>query len=144
MTDDIEKAKIVLHSGGHTIVLCQDGDFLMSQKRGIAPMLEFIKSGIDLSGYSAADKIVGKAAAMLFVLAGIKTVYAEVLSESGAKTLRSHGVSYSYGTLCAGITNRAGTGICPMESAVENTESPEDAYEALLKKSDELRGGVKK
>ncbi len=35
-------------------------------------MLEFISKGTDFSEYSAADRIVGRAAAMLFVLAGVK------------------------------------------------------------------------
>ena len=140
---DTETAKALLDSGEYTIVLCKNRDIVTSQKSGIAPMLDFIERGIELDGYSAADKIVGKAAALLFVLVGIKAVYAEVLSESGAETLRSHSVPFSYGTLCSAIKNR-GTGICPMEQTVADIQSPDEAHDALVKKLDELRNGVKK
>ena len=136
---DIEKARALLLSEKTTIALCRGEDILTSEKRGIAPMLGFIKDGVDLDGYSAADRIVGKAAALLFVLVGIKNVYAEVLSESGAAVLHANSIPYSYGTLCDRIINRAKTGICPMEQAVAGTESPEKAYAALVKKVEELR-----
>lgn len=138
---DIEKARALLLSEKTTIALCRGEDILTSEKRGIAPMLGFIKDGVDLDGYSAADRIVGKAAALLFVLVGIKNVYAEVLSESGAAVLHANSIPYSYGTLCDRIINRAKTGICPMEQAVAGTESPEEAYAALAKKVEELRNG---
>lgn len=141
---DTETAKAVLASGEYTIVLCRNSDIVTSKKSGIAPMLDFIERGIELDGYSAADKIVGKAAALLFVLVGIKAVYAEVLSESGAETLRSHAVPFSCGTLCSEIKNREGTGICPMEQTVADIQSPNEAHDALVKKLDELRNGVKK
>lgn len=138
---DIEKARALLLSEKTTIALCRGEDILTSEKRGIAPMLGFIKDGVDLDGYSAADRIVGKAAALLFVLVGIKNVYAEVLSESGAAVLHANSIPYSYGTLCDRIINRAKTGICPMEQAVTGTESPGEAYAALVKKVEELRNG---
>ena len=63
---DLELAKRNL--AGHTICLCKDGKLLTSDKRGISPMMDFIEEGRDVTGYSVADKIVGKAAAFLFVL----------------------------------------------------------------------------
>ena len=65
---DIEIAK--KHLDGHSICLCRDNDIITDGSRGIAPMMKFIASGKNLQGYSAADIIVGKAAAMLFVKAG--------------------------------------------------------------------------
>ena len=67
---DLELAKRNL--AGHTICLCKDGKLLTSNKRGISPMMDFIEEGRDVTGYSVADKIVGKAAAFLFVLAGLR------------------------------------------------------------------------
>lgn len=78
---DLELAKRNL--AGHTICLCKDGKLLTSNKRGISPMMDFIEEGRDVTGYSVADKIVGKAAAFLFVLAGVTGVYAEVVSSEG-------------------------------------------------------------
>ena len=76
---DIELAKENL--SGHTLALCKDGNIITSDKRGVAPMVDFLREGYDLSGYSAADKVIGKSAAMLFIKAGVKNIFAGVISE---------------------------------------------------------------
>ncbi len=118
---------------GHTLCLSKDGVLILNDKRGIAPLLELIASGKDVSGYSAADKVVGKAAAALFIKCGVKQLYAAVLSKGGAKLLESHGVEYVYDTLTDAIINRAGTDACTMEKAVRDIEEIEDMYVAILR-----------
>ncbi len=118
---------------GHTLCLSKDGVLILDDKRGITPLLELIASGKDVSGYSAADKVVGKAAAALFIKCGVKQLYAAVLSKGGAKLLESHGVEYVYDTLTDAIINRAGTDVCPMEKAVRDIEEIEDMYVAILR-----------
>ena len=124
---------------GHTICLCKDGKCLFSEKRGIAPMMDFIADGIDLSGYSVADLVVGKAAALLFVKCGIIKVFAKTLSESAKRVLELYGVDYEYETLTEKIINRDGTDICPMEKAVLGCDDVEEAYLILQKKLKILR-----
>lgn len=118
---------------GHTLCLSKDGVLILDDKRGITPLLELIASGKDVSEYSAADKVVGKAAAALFIKCGVKQLYAAVLSKGGAKLLESHGVEYVYDTLTDAIINRAGTDACPMEKAVRDIEEIEDMYVAILR-----------
>ena len=118
---------------GHTLCLSKDGVLIFGDTRGIAPLLELIASGKDVSGYSAADKVVGKAAAALFIKCGVKQLYAAVLSKGGAELLERHGVEYVYGTLTDAIINRAGTDACPMEKAVRNLEEIEDMYVAIVR-----------
>ncbi len=129
---DLEIAKNNL--SGHTICLCKDGKCLYSESRGIAPIMNFIGEGADLAGYSVADTVVGKAAALLFVKCGIKSVFAKTLSEYGKKILEFYGIDYEYEVLAEKIINRAGTDICPMEKAVLNTDDPEKAYLILKEK----------
>lgn len=136
---DLQIAKNNL--SGHTICLCKNGDCLYSEKRGIAPMMGFIASGANLAGYSVADIVVGKAAALLFVKCGIKNVFAKTLSENGKKILERYGIDFEYETLAEKIINRSGTDICPMEKAVANTDNPEEAYAQIaqaLKKISQL------
>ena len=121
---------------GNTICLCKDGRCLFSQSRGISPMMNFIDDGVDLSGYSVADIVVGKAVALLFVKCGIKSVFAKTLSQNAKRIFELYGVDYQYEILAEKIINRAGTDICPMEKAVTNTDDPQEAY-AILK--DELK-----
>lgn len=134
---DVERARE--HLAGHTIALCKGEQVVTSDLRGIAPMLTLIGEGRDLAGWSAADVIVGKAAALLFAYAGIKEVYAKVLSKGGAAVLRGHGIPYSCGMLTPHIVNRKGDGICPMESAVADISDPAQAVRALNSRLRELR-----
>lgn len=131
---DIDKAKSLL-TGDNTCVVVKGKNVLISQMTGIRPMMEYIKEGKDLKGFSVADKIVGKAVAMLFRKAGIKEVYAEVLSESALKFLKRENVKVTYNVLTDKIINRAKTGICPMEATVLNIEDFEKGYLALREKT---------
>ncbi|MDE5562244.1 MAG: DUF1893 domain-containing protein [Clostridiales bacterium] len=129
---DLQIAKNNL--SGHTICLCKCGECLYSESRGIAPMMNFIANGVDLSGYSVADVVVGKAAALLFVKCGIKNVYAKTLSRSAKSVLELYGIAYEYETLTERIINRAGTDTCPMEKAVWDTDDSDEAYSILKDK----------
>ena len=126
---------------GHSICLCKNGELITDDGRGISPMMRFIAENRDLSGYSVADIIVGKAAAMLFVKAGIVGVYAETLSKPAAGFLERHGIPYAYKTLAENIINRQGTDICPMEKTVSDIDDTEQAYEALKHRLAELKKG---
>lgn len=137
MNKDLQKAISSLE--GHSIVLVKGEELLLSDLHGIAPMMDFIKKGRDLDGFSAADLIVGKAAAMLFAKAKIKAVYGKVMSLEGLNYLQSHGIEASYGTLVEQIINRAGTGICPMEATVSETSDFEEGYTLLFKKLESLK-----
>lgn len=127
---DLQIAKNNL--AGHTICLCKGGKCLYSDRRGIAPLMGFLAQGVDLKGYCVADKVVGRAAAFLFVKCGICEAFAETLSKSAKAVLEAHGIAVTYSVLTEKIINRAGTDICPMEKAVLSTDNAEEAY-ALLK-----------
>ncbi len=128
---------------GHTLVLCRDGDVIVSDERGVAPMVGFLREGRQLSGYSAADRVIGKAAAMLFVKAGVREVYAYIMSKSAVAVLTAHDVPFSYGKLTDRIMNRDNTGLCPMESTVSVTDDVDTGVEMIFRKLDELRAGRK-
>ena len=134
---DIEIAKQNL--SGHSICLCKNGDFFTDDGRGISPMLRFIEQGLDLSGYSAADVIVGKAAAMLFVKAKITSVYGEVMSKAAAEFLEKNNIPFTYGELTDKIINRRGDGVCPMEQTVASIDDCDAAYTALREKLNSMR-----
>ncbi|HBD05995.1 MAG TPA: hypothetical protein DCY93_01100 [Firmicutes bacterium] len=133
---DLQTAKNNLE--GHTICLCKNGKCLYSNKKGISPMMDFIESDVDLKGYSAADLIVGKAAAILFIKSGIIKVFAKTLSLNGKNTLEKYGIIYEYETLTEKIINRDGTDICPMEKAVMEIDDIEKSYQVLKSKLKEL------
>lgn len=134
----LQKAKSMLE-GDKTCVLVKGEKVYASNKSGIAPMMEFISQGLDLKGFSAADKIVGKAAAMLFSLAQISCLHAVVLSEPALEVLQKQKIKVSYDTLTKNIINRAGTGICPMEETVKDETDLQKAYEKLCEKIKQMK-----
>lgn len=134
---DLERAVAGLE--GHSICLCRGEELLTDDGRGISPMVRFIGEGRELSGWSAADVIVGKAAAALFVKAGVRAVCGVVMSAAGEEYLKAHGVEASYGTLTERIMNRQGTGICPMEQAVSGIDDIEECYRTLCDRLAQMR-----
>ena len=105
-----------------------------SFKHGIAPLLSWIDQGINVKGFSAADQIVGKAAALLYVRMGVAEVYAQVASEPARQVLSGHNVLLQYEKTVPWITNRRGDGMCPMEQTVLDISDPEEAFGALKEK----------
>lgn len=136
---DVQRARQLLEGEGHTCVLCRGESTYTDDRAGIAPMMGFIGAGVELKGYSAADRIVGRAAALLFVLAGVREVYAGVMSRGAVEVLEAHGIAHSCTTLTGRIVNRAGTGICPMEQAVTGIDDPRAAYDAIAATLERLR-----
>lgn len=135
---DIEKAKEKL-AKDTTCVLVKEDKIILSKDKGIAPILKLINAGENLENFSLADRIVGKAVAMLVVYSKIREVYAEVLSEKGEEVLKKHNIKYSYKTLTENIINRKGDDICPMEKTVSKIYDATLAYHALKKKVEELK-----
>jgi len=134
---DIEIA--IKNLNGHSICLCKDSKYFTDDGRGISPMMRLIGENKELCGYSVADVIVGKAAAMLFVKAGISAVHGKVMSESGKTFLESHNIPCTYDILTKRIINRHGTDICPMEKAVAEIDDAETGYIALKSRLNELK-----
>lgn len=139
---DIEKAKKLLSGGNFTCVLCKGDTSYTSTGKGVSPMLTFLENGTELRGFSAADKIVGKAAAMLFVCAGVTEVFAEVMSKAAVNYLNERGITCSYGVLTDKIINRKGDGLCPMELAVIDIEDEKLGFSAIKNRFDEIRRKV--
>lgn len=129
---DIEKAIDSL--GTHSIALCKNGRVITSDGRGVAPLAEFLKNGTELSGFAAADRVVGKAAAMLMIKCGITEVFALTVSEAAEKLLKSRGIPVSFKERTACIMNRNGTAPCPMEIAVADIDDIEKGVEAIINK----------
>ncbi len=136
---NIARAKELLQRENYTCVLCKGEIVHASSEKGISPMLDILDKHIDVRGFSAADKIVGRAAAMLFALAGVKEVYAEVMSKPASELLRKYDIPFSYGKLTEAIINRKGDGVCPMEEAVSGIDDLNQAFLAIRNKRDALR-----
>ena len=136
--EDLEQAKAILASQGCTCVLCRGGDIRTTTFRGVKPLVSWLESGEDFRGYCAADKVVGRATAYLYQLLGVKSVFAQVMSESALAVLEQAGIEASFHKLVPNIINRKGDGICPFEEAVLGIRTPEEAKAAIYAKMDEM------
>lgn len=138
---ELENAIKIMSDGEYTCVMCRGEAVYTSTERGVKPLLAALASGQELRGASAADKVVGRAAAFLYVLIGVSRVYAEVMSETAISVFERYGVEHSCRERTQTIYNRTLTGLCPMESAVLDITQPEEAKTAIEKKLAELRSG---
>ena len=131
---DLQNARRILQEGGYTCVLCRGDEIHTSQARGVRPLVQWLTFGPNLKGFSAADKVVGKATAYLYCLLGVKAVHSLVMSGAAAEVLRENGIAVTQDTLVENIINRSGDGICPFEAAVWEIHTPEEALPAIRKK----------
>ncbi len=138
-TEGLERAKKMLAEQQLTCVMISGEKVYISKERGVKPILSCYEEKNMPEGFTAADKVVGKAAAFLYVLLGVKELYAEVLSRHALEVLQSAGIAVSYGSLTDAIRNRSGTGFCPMETAVRNMTEPLEALEAIRNTAERLR-----
>ena len=83
MTETLERVKDALHKHHSTcVLLTADGRVLESSLSGVSPLTEWLRKDPELlRGASIADRVIGKAAALLMLYAGVKEVYADVISE---------------------------------------------------------------
>lgn len=126
----------LLHEGQHSLVVA-NGDVCTFDGRGVSDLYKLFKKDPGfLCNASLADKVIGKAAAALMVLAEVKEVYADVISQPALDLLRNKKVLVSYDGIVPHIINRTKTGLCPLEARCRETETPEECLiqiEAFMK-----------
>lgn len=128
----LEKAKSILLSSASTIAVVSDGEIFTSQERGVKPLLFLLKEKKEfLKGASVADKVIGKAAALLMVLGEIKEVHTFIISEPAIKVFEKHNIPCFYDKKVTRIVNRTGDGLCPMETLCLDVENPQEAFERI-------------
>ena len=68
MHPDLKKATDILSQGNYTCVICREDQVLTATERGVKPLLSWLDAGLDLGGFSAADRVVGRATALSQVM----------------------------------------------------------------------------
>ena len=129
MTDHLTQAIALLDSDERlTCAVCGPNGTLTAQDRGIKPILHWLSAApAQLSDSFVADK----AAALLFIQGGIAGLHTRIISQPALDALTAQHIPVSYDQLVPRIVNRAGDGLCPMESRVITIDDPAEAYLAL-------------
>ncbi len=151
----IENLKKLLHEGenGHSLIVqSETGDeAFIYDGRGISDLLNLLTQSPDmLLDTTVADKVVGKAAAALMILGGVKVVYADTISElalqlfaNEARKAKKEGrqpIKVAYDKKVEYIVNRTNTGWCPMETACKDAKTPAECLVRIQEKLKELKG----
>jgi hypothetical protein len=143
---DLELAKLKLKQEDLSLVIVKNGKVVFeTKKRGISGFLQAIET-LDkkLVASSAADKLIGMAAAMLCVYSGLASVFALTVSEGGIKVLEDNNVVCMFEKKVSRIMNRNKTGVCPFEKLAMASTSPDEAYVKLKSLAAELMGKSEK
>lgn len=127
---NINNLKEILLKENHTIVIYKsDASVIISNDRGVAPLMKLLKEdATQLHDSMVADKVVGKAAALLMVYAKVKEVYTPTISVPALEVFENHNVKITYDQVVERIINRKGDGLCPMETLCMNIDNPEEAF----------------
>ncbi len=130
-----------LERTGLSLIVYRDGEIVFSSgSKGILPHMEAMEElGREgLRGTVMADKIVGRAAALLILYSGASEAHALVLSRGGRELLRENGVLFTCAEETDHIKVREGVIYCPFERMVQGISDPEEAYEKIIAKMAEL------
>lgn len=130
-----------LHKNECSLVLeDQGGNVRLFYKKGVRDLEYLLDHEPEaLKGATAADKVVGKAAAGMMAYGGLKEVYADVLSRKALPLLQANGVAYSYGQIVDNIVIPKGDTRCPLEKIVEPATTATETVELLRKHFAEMR-----
>ena len=119
---------------GDTFVLARQGVILRhDHAHGIKSLLEALDTGL-LYGAIAWDKVVGRAAASIYVTGGVKRVHASIASESAKALFDRMGIAFSADKLVKTILNADQSGGCPLEVAIEGVDDLTEAVKILKQK----------
>ena len=106
----------ILQDGNHSLVVAGDG-IRTFDGRGISDLYDLLTEHPGwLRGASVADKVVGKGAAALLILGGVRELFAGVVSTSARGLLKDSGIPVRFSQEVAHIVNRKGDGVCPVET----------------------------
>ncbi len=131
--DDLEFSKQQLKNKNRSLVFAKDSKVIFETNiEGLKGFLQAIETkGRELSNTSVADKIVGKAAALLCLYAKVKAVFAVTISQSGLEILEKSSLKIDYENLVQTILNLNRTDRCPFEKLVQKISNPSEAFERI-------------
>lgn len=126
-------AELSLRIRGATILVVKDGEVIFSTKvpglRAVFEAAGHLKG--ELKDAAVADKVVGKAAALLYAYFQVSSVFGSLMSEGAAKVFRDRGIKFRFERLVPVILGKEGRGVCPFEGRVAGVSDPEDAFRIL-------------
>jgi len=130
--------KILVEKSANLVVVRKERILYVGFSKGLNDLAKIVlKNPCMLEDSSIADRVVGKAAVIIYSINRAKSVYAQLLSKYGLEELKNGGIETYYDELVAYI-EAPGGGICPFERLVLYLDDREEAYRALLERFKEV------
>ncbi len=128
----IEPLIELLHKGGYSCVIGRGEEVRTFTGRGVADLYDlFCAEPSFLQGAFVADKVIGKAAAALMILGGVREIYTDVISSPALALLHDTNIQVRFERGVSHIENRSHTGWCPLESATYELMSAKDIFPVI-------------
>lgn len=130
--NDLEKAKEIFEKENCTLVLVKGESIIKSKEHGLSKLVELIDKDEDLTDYSVCDNVCGRAASFLYVLLGVKEVYANTMAKLSIQILDRAEIKYSANTFVETLLDSENKND-KMELAVLRSGTPLKAFEDIKK-----------
>ena len=130
----LEEIKEILHQKKASLVVAyENGEIKEYYQNRIKDIKEILQENPDaLKNAIIADKVIGKVAGSILTVAGVKEIYADVMSQYAIPVLEENHVKYEYKNLVEYIQNNEKTGMCPMENKYKEEMDIMKIYEEML------------
>lgn len=138
---DLDIAKTELYEEQLTLAIVKNGEVLFQTKsHRISGFLDAVeKLGDKLEGASLADRVAGKAIALLCIYAKIHEVYAAVISRKAYAVFKQNKISVQWKELVENVLDVSKNEVCPFEKTAANISDPEKAYKVFRSLRENLK-----
>ena len=131
---NLEKVKNILLEKNASLVVCYKNgeikEYYQDRIKDIKAIL--IQDENLLKDAIIADKVIGKVAASILAVAGVKEIYADVISKFAIPVLEENSIKYEYNKKVEYIKNKDNTGMCPMENKYKDQTDISVIYNEMI------------
>ena len=121
-----------LNAQGLSLLVRNHGVTTRHENRGVQDLLTLIESQPErLKGAVVADKLIGKAAAALMIVGGVKEVHTNLICTPARELFEQAGVQIVASEEVPQILNRDHSGQCPIDSRLNDAATVEECVEIL-------------
>ncbi len=129
---EIVKEKLY-ETNASLVVLYANGECKAYYQNRIQDMKEILQENpLALKDAIIADKVIGKVAGSILTVAGVKEIYADVMSRYAIPVLEENDVKYEYKNLTEYVQNNDKTGMCPMENKYKEEKDVNKIYTEMI------------
>lgn len=133
MTNLENVKKKLYEKNASLVVLYKNGECKEYYQNRINDIKDILKKNkLALKDAIIADKIIGKVAASILTIAGVKEIYADVISKYAIPVLEENNIKYEYKKLVDYIQNNDKTGMCPMENKYKDEININKIYKEMI------------